>query len=168
MKAAMCIIDMQKGFLRNRTTYPALSDALEYINAAVDLFKEHSLPVFVVQDEDAKEEKGADSFDLVDGLTRDFAENHRIVKKYCNSFWKTDLEERLGDLDVGFLVLVGFAAEACINFTYNGARERGFHAVLLKNAVLSYRDSHVRFVMETADVISYSTLGYLLSQGFAK
>ena len=168
MKAALCLIDLQKGFLENRSTFPALSDALEYINAAVDLFDEHSLPVFVVQDEDAKEEQGADSFDLVEGLTRDFPAERRVIKKYCNSFWKTDLEERLGDLDVGFLVLAGFAAEACINFTYNGARERGYHAVLLKNAVLSCRENHVRCVMETADVIAFSTLRFLLGQGFGK
>jgi nicotinamidase-related amidase len=168
MRAALCIIDMQKGFLENRTTYPSLADALEYINAAVELFNNHSLPVFVVQDEDARDEEGADSFDLVDGLTPDIPGDHRVCKKYCNSFWKTDLEERLTGLNVGFVVLAGFAAEACINFTYNGAQERGFHAVILKNAVLSYKDSHVRFVTETANVISYSTLGFLLSQGLAK
>ena len=65
-------------------------------------------------------------------------------------------------LTLAFLVIAGFAAEACVNYTYNGAGERGFHAVLLKNAVVSYTERYVRFVLETSNDISYFTLQYML------
>ena len=161
MKAALLIIDMQKAFFNNRSTFPVLHSAVEYINAAVDLFNDHDLPVFTIRDEDAKE-KGERGYEVIDEIKKEIANEYSIEKPECNAFWGTYLEEDLKKLGVDFVVITGFAAEACVNYTYNGARERGFHAVLLKNGIVSYTERYVRFVLETSNVISYFTLEYLL------
>lgn len=163
MNYALLIIDMQKGFLRGRDCSPVLDSVLEYINGAVELFNAANQPVFIIQDEDAKEEPGQDSYGLVDGLTQDIRNPIFVSKEYSNGFWKTCLEEQLLKNKAQFLVLAGFAAEGCINYTYNGALERGFHAVVLKNGITSYRFQYTGFIQEICNTLSYSTLRFLLS-----
>ena len=164
MKYALLIIDMQKGFLRDRTCSPDLESVLEYINAAVELFNGANQPVFIIQDEDAREEAGHDSYELIDGLTRDIRSPVFLSKKYSNAFWQTSLEERLRAHEAQFLVLAGFAAEGCVNYTYNGALERDFHAVVLKNGITSYKSRYAEFAQEICNTLSYSTLRFLLAQ----
>ena len=161
MKAALFVIDMQKAFFKNKNTFPELHSAVEYINAALDLFNDHDLPVFKILDEDAKE-NGAKGYEVIDEIKKEIANEYLIEKTKCNAFWETSLEEDLKKLGVDFVVITGFAAEACVNYTYNGARERGFHPVLLKNGIVSYTERYVRFVLETSNDISYFTLEYLL------
>ena len=163
MKYALLIIDMQRGFLVDRTCSPDLHSVLEYINAAIELFNAANQPVFLIQDEDAKEESGPDSYELVDGLGEGIRHPAFISKKYSNAFWQTPLEEQLRTHGAQFLVLAGFAAEGCVNYTYNGAIERDFHAVILKNGITSYKSRYTRFVQEICNTLSYSTLRFLLS-----
>jgi nicotinamidase-related amidase len=164
MNAALLVIDMQNGFLIDRPCHPGLPSALEYINAAIDLFVTSGQPIFVVQDEDAREEPGASSYDVVDGLKSAVPALRMMSKKYSNAFWQTSLEKQLRELDAHLIVLAGFAAEGCVNYTYNGALERGFHAVLLRHGVMSRQPDYLRFVHETCNTITYSTLRFLLSQ----
>jgi len=164
MNFALLIIDMQKGFLDNQICYPSVDATLEYVNATIELFNEAKQPIFIIQDEDAKDEPGPDSYELVDSLTKEISNLNTISKKYSNAFWKTPLEEKLKKLGTEFLVVTGFAAEGCVNCTYNGALERGFHAVLLKNGITSYKEKWVQFVQEICSTISYSTLKLLLSK----
>jgi nicotinamidase-related amidase len=164
MTYALLIIDMQRGFLRDKTCSPDLESVLEYINGAIELFNGANQPVFLIQDEDAKEEAGPDSYELVDGLNRDIHHPVFLSKKYSNAFWHTSLEEQLRAHGAQFLVLAGFAAEGCVNYTYNGALERDFHAVLLKNGITSYKSRYTGFAQEICNTLSYSTLRFLLAQ----
>jgi len=131
MNSALLIIDMQKGFLDNQICYPSINSTLEYINAAVELFNETRKPIFTIQDEDAKEEPGPKSYELIDSLKKEMINHHKISKIYSNAFWETSLEKDLKSQNINFLVLAGFAAEGCVNYTYNGARER-FHRCFIK------------------------------------
>ena len=163
MNSALLIIDMQKGFLDNRICYPSIYSTLEYINAKVELFNEIRKPIFTIQDEDAKEEPGPKSYELIDSLKKEIINHHKISKIYSNAFWKTSLEKDLRSQNINFLVLTGFAAEGCVNYTYNGALERDFNVVLLKNGITSYQERYTQFIQEICDTISYSTLSFLLS-----
>lgn len=91
MNSALLIIDMQKGFLDNRICYPSINSTLEYINAAIELFNEIRKPIFTIQDEDAKEEPGPKSYELIDSLKKEMINHHKISKIYSNAFWKTYL-----------------------------------------------------------------------------
>ena len=53
MKAALFIIDMQKDFFNiNQTSHDTMSSAIEFINAAIELFRKINFPVVVVQHKD--------------------------------------------------------------------------------------------------------------------
>jgi len=66
MKPALLVIDVQKEFFRNATTSQSLNDAIEYINAAITLFRKKHLPIVCIQHMDEKEGlvPGKDGFDL--------------------------------------------------------------------------------------------------------
>ena len=50
MKPALLVIDVQKAFFEiNETTTRSLQSALEYINAAIAIFREEKLPVVSIQ-----------------------------------------------------------------------------------------------------------------------
>ncbi len=55
MKPALLVIDVQKQFFNsNPQTVQSLRDAIEYINAAIALFRAKNLPVICIQHMDEK------------------------------------------------------------------------------------------------------------------
>ncbi|GJM68011.1 hypothetical protein HMSSN036_02270 [Paenibacillus macerans] len=122
MKPALLIIDMQKGLLTDPRLQSELSVASEYINAVADLFRDTGRPVVVVQDTEMGEH--SPGFEVTPEI-RLADSDLRISKEWNNAFWKTDLEQLLRDKETDFVVVCGFAAEHCVTFTFNGARERG-------------------------------------------
>ncbi len=96
MKPALLVIDIQKEFFKiNPTMTQSLADAIEYINAAIALFREKRQPVICIQDMDAEEKRvpGEESFELPDELNILPSDLH-IHKTYGNSFNKTPLEDK--------------------------------------------------------------------------
>lgn len=163
IKAALLVIDLQKGFIKNYPCFPNLELTLEYVNGTIDLFRKKDLPVIVVKDLSAEGENFPDAFDLIDGLMIEEGEFEVIEKTLTNSFWKTDLEERLRSKGVEFVVIAGFAAEYCVYGTYQGATERGFHALILKNGITTLNENYALMIEHALNDISYFTLAKLLS-----
>ena len=126
MKPALLVIDVQKEFFKfSPTTAQSLKDAMEYINAAIALFREKDLPVICVQhmDEEEKLVPGEEGFELPEELEILPSDLH-IHKTYGNSFNKTPLGDELRDLDVDTVIVTGFCAEYCVLSTYRGAQDR--------------------------------------------
>ena len=102
MKPALLVIDVQKQFFKfSPTTAQSLRDAIEYINAAIALFRDRNLPVICVQHVD-KEEKlvpGEEGFETPEELNI-LPSDLRIHKTYGNAFNKTALGEHLRGLGV--------------------------------------------------------------------
>jgi nicotinamidase-related amidase len=58
MKPALLIIDMQKEFFSiGSACSDSLNSAIEYMNAAIDLFRKKGYPVFVIQHARASERR---------------------------------------------------------------------------------------------------------------
>ena len=57
-----------------------------------------------------------------------------IVKHYPNSFFGTDLEQRLHEAGVKSVVLAGFMTHMCVNSTARGAFNLGFAPTVVANA----------------------------------
>jgi len=57
-----------------------------------------------------------------------------IVKTHPDSFWQTDLDDRLRALDVQNLVLAGFMTHVCVNSTARGAFNLGYQATVVGDA----------------------------------
>lgn len=164
MKPALLVIDVQNRFFEmNQACAESLESALEYINAAIELFREKNLPVAVIQHKSKDDEvvPGSPGFDVHKSV-KTAPQDIRIVKTYSNSFTKTELAKKLSAMDVDTVIVTGFCAEYCVLSTYRGAQDLDFTAIMLKGALASDNAEHIRFVEEITEIISYGALKTLL------
>ena len=164
MKPALLVIDVQKEFFKaSPTTARSLDDAIEYINAAIALFRANGLPIICIQHRDAESNlvPGAEGFDLPDSLNILPADPH-VVKAYGNGFNKTQLAEILRGLGVDTVVITGFCAEYCVLSTCRGAQDVDLTPILLRGSLASGTPENIKFVESINDVISYGALKKML------
>jgi nicotinamidase-related amidase len=164
MKLALLVIDVQKEFFKfNPTTAQSLKDAIEYINAAIALFRGKGLPVICVQqvDEEEKLVPGEEGFELPEELDILPSDLH-IHKSYGNSFNKTVLGDELRGLGVDTVVITGFCAEYCVLSTYRGAQDLDLTPIILRGSLASGNVRNIKFVESVSDIISYGVLKKML------
>jgi nicotinamidase-related amidase len=165
MKPALLVVDVQKQFFKEGpATAQSLEAAIEYINAAIEMFREKDLPVVCVQhvDKESKLIPGEDGFELPDQLNileRDF----HIHKTYGNSFNQTPLAEKLHEWGVDTVIITGFCAEFCVLSTARGAEDCDFNALVLRGSLASSKPENIPFVESICDLISYGALKIMLT-----
>lgn len=162
MKVAFIIIDMQKGCLEDTKHKDIFNRAVDYINETSAMFREAYQPVIVIQDVEVGNGPGSEGFELVDELMV-CGSDSTLYKQYCNAFWETELDNILREMNVGFVVVSGFAAEHCVLFTYNGAVERNYQAALLQNGIAGFDEVAVKETLLLRPVVSYQALSYFLN-----
>jgi nicotinamidase-related amidase len=144
MKPALLIIDIQNEFFNiNQGCSDSLKSAIEYVNAAIDLFRRKNLPIVVIQHK--SEERGLvpgkSGFDVPESVKLEPQDIH-IVKTYGNSFTKTGLAEKLRELGVDTVIVTGFCAEYCVLSTYRGAQDCDFTPIILRGSLASDNAEH--------------------------
>jgi nicotinamidase-related amidase len=160
MKPALLIIDVQKKFLGlDPTMTQSINDAIQFINAAIELFREKDLPVISVQHVDEKSglAPGEAGFDLPESLDVLPSDLH-IHKRYGNSFTKTKLADELRQQGVDTVIVTGFCAEYCVLSTYRGAQDQDLTPILLRGAMASDNLENIRFVERIGEIISLGAL----------
>ena len=162
MNVAFLIIDLQNCFIDTYREKADIPDALEHINYVSELFRKAKQPVFIVQDIESAEEYSKEELDFIPELKIEKTDIH-IKKMESNSFWNTDLDAHLKSLNTQMVVVAGNAAEYCVLFTYNGAVERGYKAVMLQNGILSSDYDNIINSFKNRNFISYPVIEYLLS-----
>ncbi|MDC3980304.1 cysteine hydrolase family protein [Polyangium jinanense] len=164
MKPALLVIDVQKQFFdESPETARSLNAAIEYINAAIALFRAKNLPVVCVQDVDEEDKRvpGAPHFDVPESVKVLPSDLH-IHKTYGNSFNKTPLAGALRELGVDTVILTGYCAEYCVLSTYRGAQDHDFAPIVLRGSLASGVAENIAFVERIGDVISYGALKKVL------
>ena len=165
MKPALLVIDVQKAFFEiDPQTAKSLKDAIEYINAAIALFRNKQLPVIAIQHMDAEDQltPSADGFALPDELEILDSDLH-ITKTYSNAFNKTPLLEQLHALGVDTVIITGFCAEFCVLSTCRGAEDMDLEAIILRGSLASLTQEHIAFVEAVNEVISFGALRAVLA-----
>jgi nicotinamidase-related amidase len=164
VKPALLVIDVQKEFFGlNPVTTQSLNDAIEYINAVIELFRKKELPIICVQHMDDERDllPGKEGFDLPDELDILPSDLH-IHKTYGNSFNKTPLEDELRERGVETVIVTGFAAEYCVLSTYRGAQDLDLTPIILRGSLASGRLETIQFVESISDIVSYGALRKIL------
>jgi nicotinamidase-related amidase len=164
MKPALLVVDVQKAFFKNDPIVAqSLEQAIEYINAAIALFREKHLPVLCVQhmDQETKLVPGEDGFELPDQLNILDSDPH-IHKTYGNAFNKTPLEDEVRKLGVDTVIITGFCAEYCVLSAYRGAEDLDLMPIVLRGSLASGSPENIRFVEGICDIISYGALKKVL------
>jgi nicotinamidase-related amidase len=164
MKPVLLVIDVQNEFFNlNQVCSDSLKAAIEYINAAMGLFRKKNLPIVVIQHKSEEQGlmPGKSGFDVSQSVRLE-PQDMRIVKTYGNSFTKTGLAEKLRELGVDTVIVTGFCAEYCVLSTYRGAEDCDFTPIILRGSLASDNAEHVRFVEEITETISLGALKTLL------
>jgi len=162
MNMALMIIDLQKAF-RNPQNTESMAAASEYINGALAQFRRKKLPVIWVQhiDDDDRVVPGEPGFDFIDELTPVEGE-HRIHKRYGNSFTKTPVLDILRSAGIETVLVTGYCAEYCVLSTCRGALDHDLSPLLLRGAIASPVRENIRFVESINDIVSFGALLKLL------
>jgi len=164
-KIALLVVDMQRLFLENNMEKFGVARACEYVNHVAEQLRTNGHCVVHIQDvEDANEDNTA-QLDFIPEIHID-ADDLHVKKVHSNAFWQTELEQILRAQGVGMVIVSGFAAEQCVLFTYNGAMERGFKAVMLQKGIVSSPDI-VAMTTRDRHMISYPVVDFMVGRGNA-
>jgi nicotinamidase-related amidase len=164
MKPALLVIDVQKEFYKyGPQGTQSLKDAVEYINAAIALFRAKNLPVLCIQHMNEKDKliPGEDGFEVPDELNILPSDVH-IHKTYGNAFNKTPLQNKLQELGVDTVIITGYCAEYCVSSTCRGAKDLDLTPIILRGALASDIPENIKFVESITDFISYGALKTVL------
>ena len=143
MRIALMIIDMQKAFYEGYSKI-SMDSAVEYINAAIEMFREKKLPIIWVQDKDDVA-PGEVGFEVIDQL-KPLKEDYRIIKEYGNSFNKTNCEKIIKDENIDTIIITGYCAEYCVLSTYRGALDLDIVPILFRGSIASGIKENITFV----------------------
>lgn len=160
MKVALLIVDMQKVFLEKRKTDADVLGASEYINYVADILRKCGQVIVHVKDVEGENESNITEYGFITGIKIEPGDLE-IRKLKSNAFWQTGLEDLLKANDVGLVIVSGFAAENCVLFTYNGAVERNFKAVILQNGIVGEDPSAVSNIYRERSIISYPAVEFI-------
>ena len=155
------IIDMQKAYYEGHSKL-SMDAAVEYINAAVEIFRESKLPIIWVQDK-SDAEPGQKGFDLIDSL-QPMKEEYKVEKMYGNSFSKTNSLDIINKEKVDTVLITGYCAEYCVLSTYRGALDLDLTPILFRGALASGKEENIKFVENISDIMSYSVLKKVLEK----
>ncbi len=164
MKAALLVIDIQNEFFNiSQVCTDSLKSAIQYVTAAMKLFRKRNLPIVIVQHKSEEDDlvPGKSGFEVPDTVKIE-PSDLRIVKTYGNSFNKTGLAEKLRELGVDTVIMTGFCAEHCVLSTYKGAEDLDFKPIILKGAIASGNLENIKFVEAITDTITLGALKTLL------
>ena len=164
MKPALLVIDMQGVFFdESPAASSSMTSAVEYINAAIELFRKKDLPIFVIEDLDEEDGRvpGSPGFETT-SLIKLLPEDARIHKTYSNAFNKTSLHQQLQKLGVDTLFLTGYAASHCVLSTYRGALDLDYDPLIFRGSLADSNPERIRFVEEIHNLVSYGALVKLI------
>ncbi len=162
MKAALLIVDMQKG-CKGNDSKETMEKATEYINYTSDFFRKFGQTVVVIQDLSVGDDPDSKEFEVLDEI--EVSDTDLVVHKHeCNAFFDTNLHELLKDRGIELVVVCGYHAENCVLFTYNGACELGYTAAILQNGIAGSNYLDVQNVQLKRPVVSHTVLELMLKK----
>lgn len=127
---------MQKGSFTPATPRYNTEGIVKRINQLAARFREYGNPVIYIQHNGSKQNcfvPNTEEWEILDELN--IAESDLIVYKKANdSFYETDLEEKLKALSVSELVITGCATDFCVESTIQSALVKDFNITVVKNA----------------------------------
>ena len=157
MTEALVIIDVQQGMFSSPEMQPYEGAAtVARIEALLIQARATSTLVFFVQHDGGVGDplaQGTPGFAFHNALTP-LASELVTIKRYCNSFQETDLENRLRAAGTKRLTVTGMQSDYCVDTCVRAAKERGFDIRLVA-------DGHTTFdtpIMRASQIIAHHNL----------
>jgi nicotinamidase-related amidase len=129
-KTALLVIDVQNGVVEG--SYRR-NEVIQNIESAVSKARAAHIPVVWVQHSDEELLIDSAEWQLVSELIP-LSSEPMVRKTYRSSFEATNLEEILGRLGVGHLIICGAQTNNCIRHTSHDALAKGYDVTLIADA----------------------------------
>jgi len=159
---ALLVIDVQKEYM----TWMSKKDqglALEMMNWAIWVFRQNDLPVVRIYHTDLEwgPQPGSSNFEFHDSL-KVTEDDYKIIKNYPSAFTKTELDEYLKENEIKTLFLCGLSSVGCVLATWFDAKAYDYKAFMVKDALLSHKESYTDNVEEMFSALDLETIMYML------
>ena len=152
---ALVIIDVQNDYFKNGKMELFQPDlALENVLQLEEKFQQNNLPIIYIQH---LQSSSADVFfyentkgaELHSSLTKHVnSHQFKIIKNYPNSFFQTNLNDVLKQLNIEKVVVTGMMTHMCVDATTRAALELGYETVIISDATatchLAYAGKEVK------------------------
>jgi nicotinamidase-related amidase len=138
MKEALLLIDIQNDYFPGGSMeLSGMKDAAKKAAEVLKAFRTSGKPVFFIRHISTRPgaaffipgTSGADIHASIKPLPEEIV----IEKNFPNSFFQTELLQRLKEADVTNLVICGAMSHMCIDTTVRAAKELGFTSVLISD-----------------------------------
>lgn len=141
MADVLIVIDLQNGVVAGGdTTY--LTEMMTKINQQISLSVQNNKPIIVIQHNDDQLVQGSHAWKIIDKLQ--VPKNTYFVQKtHANSFYKTNLQELLNDLNVQTIQICGAQVEYCVDTTIKMAHGMGYSVEMQRNTTFTFDNEYM-------------------------
>ena len=127
LKLANCllVIDLQNGVCKSEQPVARLNQLIKGVNARIDAYQAESRPIIFVQHNDKTLIAGQSTWQIMPELnvpkTAIF-----VQKTHADSFWQTNLQTLLSQMQIKSLEICGAQTEYCVDTTIKVAHHLGY------------------------------------------
>jgi nicotinamidase-related amidase len=158
MKLALLVLDPQNDFFQeDNPNFDEFYATIPVINRALRLFRQKGLTIVFLQHTSTKKPVGSHSWEIYPSIDCQ-PDDIRLIKKYENAFWNSELDATLVKRQVDSVIITGYLAERCVLSTLRGALERSYHGSILEGAIASLDKRLTHFTLEISSHLSIEEL----------
>ena len=156
MSSALIVVDIQNDYFPGGAMELVGSEEAAKVAASIKAdFKAKNLPVVMIQHIATKPGAtfflpGTNGVEIHESVALD-ADDIHVIKHFPNSFRETNLLEKLHELQVSELTIIGMMTHMCIDTTVRAANDLGFKVTVYANACAT-RDLTYERTVAAADV----------------
>ena len=161
-KPALVVMDVQNAFM------PYMDDedtkmATMMINATIELFRTHGLPVIRVYhtDPESGPQPGTEPFEFP-GTIGIKDTDPKVIKTHASAFNATELDVLLREQGVDTVFLSGLSAVGCVLATYFDADRLDYRVFMVRDGLISHDAELTASVEEMTGAVGYEAIAYML------
>ena len=155
--SALLVIDVQRAlFFRSTPIYNA-EQLLHNINTLIEKWeKTGSMVVYIQHSNDKMLIKDTPDWELHPDLKK--IDSGRVIHKlHGNAFEETKLKEILDSEGIQEVVITGLVTQGCVRATCLGARDLGYHVILVEDGHSNYSKGADKIIAEWNQKLSKET-----------
>lgn len=148
---ALLIIDMQNGVCKHNDIHiENLDKCISLINSRITTYQSYNKPIIFIQHNDETLVKETHDWKVISDITQKKSDIY-IQKTHANSFFKTNLEKTLTDLNINSIELCGAQTEYCVDSTIKMAHGMGYNLQMYKGVTTTFDNDY----MSAQDTINF-------------
>jgi nicotinamidase-related amidase len=162
-KPALIVMDIQNAFMPYMDGEET-EGAMPMINATIELFRKHGLPVIRVYHTDPAygPQPGTEPFEFAEAVgIRD--SDPMVVKTHPSAFNSTELDRILREQGADTVFLSGLSAVGCVLATYFDADRLDYRVFMVRDGLISHKAELTESVEEITGAVGYEAIAYMLA-----